>query len=61
VTRSVGTAGHLHYFTLGSLARLFEGYGFVRRKVAGGGVFGEWRSVWPSLLTGDVIVQFEKQ
>jgi 2-polyprenyl-3-methyl-5-hydroxy-6-metoxy-1,4-benzoquinol methylase len=52
--------GHLAYFTDASVTQLFARYGLAKLRVAGTGRFGRVRSLWPSLLTADIVVLFKK-
>lgn len=53
--------GHLHYFTRNSLIELFAGFRCHPVAIRGTGFLGRMRSAWPSLLTSDLVVAFEKQ
>jgi 2-polyprenyl-6-hydroxyphenyl methylase/3-demethylubiquinone-9 3-methyltransferase len=60
--RDVGwDGGHLHYFTRKTLCGLLDETGFEVLKVTGAGLFGSIRSVYPSLLTGDLCVKARKR
>lgn len=60
--REVGwDGGHLHYFTKKTLGGLLDDTGFEILKVTGGGLFGRIRSVYPSLLTGDLCVKARRR
>ena len=48
--------GHLHYFTEGSLKKLFSDTGFQVRRVTAGGYFAKLRRWWLSLLCPDMLV-----
>jgi len=50
-------SGHLHYFTFGSLKKLFNKYGFKLTHSGSSGIFAAFRNVWPSLLGGDIILK----
>jgi len=53
--------GHLHYFTCGSLKRLYRHFGLqVVRTVGFGRVLGRLRNLWPSLLSGSALVVGKK-
>ena len=49
--------GHLHYFTMFSLCKLFKDAGFKVFLKTGSGIFSKLRDWWPSLLTGDLIIK----
>ena len=52
--------GHLHYFTQKSLCGLLKESGFKVLKVSGCGLFAKIRNIYPSLLTGDLVVKAKK-
>lgn len=47
--------GRLHNFTESSVVKLLENNGFNVEKVCGSGFLSKIRSLWPSLLCGDLI------
>ena len=53
--------GRLHNFTESSLRKLLENEGFKINKVVGSGFLNKIRSVWPSLLCGDLIFICRKE
>ncbi|MEE2710446.1 MAG: class I SAM-dependent methyltransferase [Gemmatimonadota bacterium] len=52
--------GTLHYFTKSSLKELLADQGFRICRLSGSGVLSAFRSWWPGLLTGDLIVLAQK-
>ena len=52
--------GHLQYFTLFDLRKLFKDNGFVVEKEICSGVFASFRNWWLSLLAADLIVKGRK-
>lgn len=52
--------GHIHYFTLKKLCKLFESQGFKITVKTGGGFLAQLRNWRPSLLTGDIILKARK-
>jgi cyclopropane fatty-acyl-phospholipid synthase-like methyltransferase len=52
--------GTLHYFTFSSCSELLSGKGFKVVRKTGSGMLAGWRAWWPSLLSGDVIIQCVK-
>lgn len=50
-------AGHLHYFTFGSLAKLLNDNSFEVERVTTSGIFSFVRQIMPSLLGGDIIIK----
>lgn len=53
--------GHLNYFTFGSLEELLEKSGFKVLKTGCSGVFAGLRYIYPSLLSGDIIILARKK
>ena len=53
-------AGHLHYFTFGSLERFLKNSGFKVEKKTTSGIFCSVRQFFPSLLGGDIIIKSKK-
>jgi methionine biosynthesis protein MetW len=53
--------GHLHYFTLHSLHRLGEKYGFEVDRITGTGAKRRVRERWPSLLFGELVLRMRKR
>ena len=48
--------GHLHYFTVSSLKKLFLTGGFHVVKITSCGIFAKYRRVWGSLLGPDIVI-----
>jgi len=54
--------GHLHYFTHSSLKKLYRRYGIrTIRTIGFGSIWSRFRNVWPSLLSGSVLLVGIKQ
>lgn len=53
--------GHLHYFTVGRLREFLDEQGFRTERVTGAGVFAGIRSLWVSMLSGDIIIKARKR
>lgn len=53
-------AGIIHYFTKYDLEKYVTSYGFTIKKITCSGIFDSLRSIWPSLLGGDLIFVLEK-
>lgn len=49
--------GHLHYFTYGTFKELLKDTGFKIIKLKSSGLFGNFKSCWPSLLAGGFFVK----
>ena len=54
-------AGHLSYFTFGSLRKLLEDSGFKIVKIGCSGVFAKLRYIHPPLLSGNIIFLAKKK
>jgi len=60
--REVGwDGGHLHYFTYPTFVKLLKDAGFKIVKLKSSGLFGNFKSFWPSLLAGSFCVKVTKE
>jgi ubiquinone/menaquinone biosynthesis C-methylase UbiE len=48
---------HLHWFTKDVLVKLLLASGFQIKQVTCSGIFAKYRKIWPSLLSGDLIIK----
>lgn len=53
--------GHLAYFTVSDLVKLFESKWFEVEKVTWSGVFASLRNWWVNMLSADIIIQARKK
>jgi methionine biosynthesis protein MetW len=54
-------SGVIHYFTIGTLVKLFENIGFEIIEISGCGAFAYIRNMYPGLLCGEICTVFRRK